>query len=253
MKKTIAMIMSVGMTCGVASADLLIDETFAYADGPLNGQTPSVGGAWSSISGTANEILVAGGQITLSDALSEDVSSSFAAVSSGSIYFGLDLIVTDPGNYTGTDFEYFTNFDTSAGFKARTDIAAFSATGYRLGIATGAATAESIWSADLAYGSNQRVVVGYDFVSGLATLWVNATTESDTSISSTTSQTGFTVDGLIFRQSSATPDQNIAVDNLRVATTFAEAVNVVPEPATISMLLLGLVGARGMIHRRKRS
>jgi len=42
-------------------------------------------------------------------------------------------------------------------------------------------------------------------------------------------------------------DQGLGIDNVSLSWS------VVPEPASVSMLLLGLVGARGVMHRRKRT
>ena len=253
MKKTIAMIMSVGLMAGVARADILVSDDFDYADGPLVGNTPAVGDIWTTISGISGEIPVFSGAITLSDASSEDIESGLgSSFTTGALYFGFDISVADPGSYTGTDFEYFAHFSGST-FTLRTDIGAFSATGWRPGAATTAGTAEALWGSDLSYATVYRLVGEYNFSTGLSSLWVDPASEGDIKITSTNAVTGITLDAFNFRQSAATPDQSITIDNLRVATTFAEAATVVPEPATMSMLLLGLVGARGLVHRRKRA
>lgn len=225
------------MAVGPAWCVVLVSDDFP-TNGTLTGQSPAVGGQWTSISGTAGDIQVLNGKVLLTDAASEDTESGFAAVSSGVLYFGLDLSVADPGSYSGTDFEYFVHFGGST-FTARTDIAAFSVSGYRPGIATTSITAEAVWGVDLAYGSDYRMVVGYDFTTGLATMWIDPTAVTDPSISSTTSVTGGSLDSFNFRQSGATPDQNLSIGGLRVATTFDEAA-VVPEPGTFA--LLGLAG-----------
>jgi autotransporter-associated beta strand protein len=215
-----------------AVADMLVDDDFPYSNGPLVGNTPAVGGTWSTASGTAEQIQVVNNTILLSDAFSEDVQSAFGtSVTTGEIYFGFDISVADPGSYSGTDFEYFAHWTTSSSLQSRTDIAAFSASGWRPGIASTASTAEAVWATDLAYASDYRLVVGYDFTTGLSTLWVDPTASTDTSIISTTSVTGFTATAFGFRQSSASPDQALTISNLKAATTFAEVL-LAPPPVT---------------------
>lgn len=155
---------------------------------------------------------------------------------------------SDPGSYTGTDSEYFAHFSGST-FTARTDIAAFSASGYRPGVATASAVAETIWGFDLSYGTDYRMVVGYDFTTGLTSLWIDPTAITDTSVTSTTARTGITLDAFNFRQSAATPDQDISIGQLRVATTFDEVL--VPEPSTYALLVATGIGAY-VIRRRRR-
>jgi hypothetical protein len=228
------------------SGAVIVSDDFSYPDGPLSGQSPSPGFTWTTISGTANEIQVSGGSISLSDSLSEDVQIPFSAVSSGSIYFGFDVQVADPGAYTGTDFEYFAHFDAGS-FTARLDVAAFSAAGWKPGIATTSSTAESIWTADLDYATPYRIIVGYDFTTGLASTWIDASSVTDTRITSTTAGSGSSIDGFNFRQSSSSPDLDLVIDNLTVATDFASVA--VPEPSTYAMLF-GLITMISVAIRR---
>jgi hypothetical protein len=232
------------------AANVLISDDFP-TDGPLNGQTPAVGGTWTSISGTLDQIQVTDNSVFLTDANSEDIRSGFAPLSAGNVYFGFDLSVADPLTYTGVDFEYFSHFSESDtfNFTARTDIAAFSASGYRPGIATISGTAETVWLSDLAYDTVYRLVVGYDFNTGFASLWIDPTDVSSTSIASTTSVIAANIDGFNFRQSSASPDQALTIGGLRVATDFAA---VVPEPSTYALLALSAAGLAGYAARRRR-
>ena len=249
MKKLLALL--VLASANPVSANLLISDDFP-TNGTLNGQTPAVGGTWTTASGAANQIQVVNNKVVLTDANSEDIQSAFAAVSAGSVYFGFDLSVADPRTYTGTDFEYFSLFnDRSRGdyFTARADVAAFSASGYRPGIATIATTAETVWGSDLAYNTDYRMVVGYSFTTGFATMWINPTDVSSSSITSTASVIATNIDGFSLRQSTATPDQALTIGRLRVATDFAA---VVPEPSTYAMLALAGAGFAGYVIRRRR-
>ena len=252
MKKFVALL--VVFATNPALADVLVSDDFP-TNGTLTGQTPAVGGIWTRISGTANEIQVVNNRVQLTDSGSEDNESGFAEVTTGTIYFGFDLSVADPGSYGGTDFEYFSHFSGNT-FRARTDIAAFSASGYRPGIATTSSAAETTWGSDLAYGTDYRLVVGYDFTTGLASMWVDPTAITDPSISSTSVVTGGSIDAFNFRQSGATPNQDISIGQLRVATTFDEVllapstVSAIPEPS--SGLVLGFLLLSGLMHRRRK-
>lgn len=229
-------------------AEVLIYDDFP-TNGTLTGTTPAVGGRWTTISGTTNQFQVVNNRLQLTDSDSEDVTSSFGEdVTRGKIYYGFDVSVADPGSYTGTDFEYFAHWTTTSSFISRTDVAAFSAAGWRPGQGGRSSTAEVVWGSDLAYGTDYRLVVGHDFTTGLSSLWVDPTAESDTSIVTTSAITGFTAQGFNFRQSAATPNQDYSIGRLRVATTFDEVlVGVVPEPSSLAMLGLG-----GLLVARRR-
>lgn len=227
-----------------ATATVLIDETFTYSDGALTGNA-----AWNTHSGTAGQITVSGGAITLTDSASEDPNTTFAAVTSGSVFASFDISVADPTSYSGTDFEYFAHFkDDGFDYITRTDIAAFSASGYSIGIGT-SGTAEVVSAQTLQYGSNYSVILGFDFTSGLSTLWIDATSITDTNISTTIVDSANDISAFAFRQAAATPNQGITIDNLIVATTFAE-VAPVPEPSTYA-LLAGMFALASVMLRRR--
>jgi hypothetical protein len=229
-------------------ADVLVYDDF-LTNGTLTSTTPTVGGEWTTISGTTGQIQVVDNRVQLTDAASEDSESGFGtSFTTGNLYFGFDLSVADPGSYTGTDFEYFAHFSGSS-FTARTDIAEFTASGYRPGTASGSSTAEVLWGSELSYNTIYRLIVGYDFTTGLTTMWVDPSAVTDTSVTSTTAVTGRTLDAFNFRQSAATPDQNFSIGQLRVATTFDEVLIGVPEPASVS-LFVGVAAGLLCLGRR---
>ncbi|MDA0253546.1 MAG: autotransporter-associated beta strand repeat-containing protein [Planctomycetota bacterium] len=222
-----------------AVADVLVSDDFP-TNGNLTGTTPVVGGTWTTTSGTANQIQVVNNRVQLTDSASEDVETLFTSTTSGSVYFGFDISVADPGSYSGTDFEYFAHVSQQSTFNytARTDIAAFSASGYRPGIATTAGTAEVSWGSDLAYDADYRLVVGYDFTTGLASLWVDPKAVTDTSITTSSSTVRASLDTFNFRQAGATPNQDFSIGQLRVATTFDEVL-LAPPPVIPSLTWYG--------------
>ena len=163
----------------------LVSESFPYSDGNLVGN-----GNWVNFSGTSGQIQVSSGVITLTDANSEDARVTFTAQSSGTVYFGYDIQVTDPSSYSGTDFEYFSGFADGTTFENRVDIAAFSASGWKPGISNSASTAEATWATDLDYATTYRIVVGINISTGVSDLWVDPSSTSSTKITGTGSLCG---------------------------------------------------------------
>ena len=119
----------------------VFSEDFSYPDGSLIGN-----GSWVNYSGTTlGQVQVSNGTVLLNDTDSEDVRSEFAPITTGMLYLGIDVLLADPGEYTGNDYEYFVGFaDTSGwGLFGRADAAAFSATGWSPGISNGTGAAEA--------------------------------------------------------------------------------------------------------------
>jgi len=240
-----------------ARASILVNEQFSHPDGNLFGQTPSPGpgGTWALFSGDgSNPINVSSGAAVmgLGSGSWDDLETGFGTFTTGLLYYGFDFWTTDPGVPFGADNEYFAHFKTAGnnfttGFTARMDIVGPSSGGdYSVGIADGQ-TAEATWPFDLNFGTHYRAVVEFDFGSGISTLWINPTQYGDTSIQSTVPSSISDLQAFGFRQSHS-QEANVfkTVDNLIVATTFAEAV---PEPA--SALLLGM-GGFALVARRGR-
>ena len=70
------------------------------------------------------------------------------------MYYALDIVVADPGDYGGSDFEYFVYFKGS-GYACYTYVAAFSGSGFKFGISTTTAAAQAT-RAIVAEGSRRR-------------------------------------------------------------------------------------------------
>ena len=242
-----------------ANATILLQDDFSYADGSLVGNTPPIGGIWANHSGTAGDLQVSNGTVLISDSASEDANSLFATFTTGSLFYGFDVSVADPGSYTGTDFEYFAHFydssvnDSGNGnfdYRSRIDVVDFTATGFKFGFSAGSSTADATWGSELSYGTIYRVVASFDLDSGEARLWVDPTFAASTSITSTADLPAAGLDGFAFRQASATPDSSLTIDNLSAGTEFVDVV-AVPEPGTVALVGLGLVGALYGMRRRR--
>ncbi len=219
--KKITLLLFIFIT-SISFGQILVNEDFTYADGNLVGN-----GTWTAHSGAgATAIQVSSNKISLTHGggSREDVSIPFTS-SSTAKYASFDLTIADLGApIAGTDYEYFAHFkDNGFTFLARVDIVSPTGSGdFRVGIATNSSTAQEVWATDMSYDTTYRITVKYDETAGQAQLWVDASVESDTSISGTTA-TGVAVTNFSFRQSNSTSDETITVDNLIVAENFVSA------------------------------
>lgn len=252
MKNTLCMIglVSVAFTTW-AGGSLLVQDGFDV-DGGVVGTTPGVGGAWQSLSGTAGSLLVSGGRLQIQDDNSEDAESDFAGSAWGNVYVGftLNLAAADLPSVGG---DYFASFRDGAGNDGR--IFSYRPAGtavgkFRLGLANAEAGAVVGWAEDLEPGVDYRVVAKFtqngdsDFI----TLWLGPTQETSPSISTTGAALSSSLSAFAFRQTSVTGDMSI--DDLVVATTFAETI---PEPTTALLGCLGCLAATWAIRHRPKS
>ena len=208
----------------------IFSDDFSYSDGSLVGN-----GSWVTYSGTtAGQVQVSSGTVLINDSDSEDVRAQFAPITSGTLYFGIDVTLADPGSYTGTDFEYFVGFSDTTGYGmyGRIDAAAFSATGWSPGIANGSSAADATWASELSYATTYRIVVGTDVGTGESNLWVDPTASSDTKITGTGTASITELSGLFFRQGGATPNLSYTLDNLVVSDTFSDVITTTSTPTS---------------------
>ncbi len=243
MNKALAVLTLGCLAAASTQASTFFTETFTYPDGTL---TAVSGGNWTAHSGAgAKAIQVTSGEVSLQQnaGSGEDINRNTGSImgAGDKWYAGFDVTVTG-GN---TDV-YFAHFLQGTGtFQNRTFVTAGTAGDFTFGIGQGSAGTNK-WGADLSFGTKYRVVVAYDFDTQVNTLWVDPLLESDPSISFTsTFQTPIT--SFALRQS--TGDSFQVIDNVSVATTFAEAL-VVPEPSTLA---LGGFGLLALLMARRRS
>ena len=231
---------------------LPITENFDYTDGGLSSSEN-----WTVFSGTAYDIDVVSGKIEVKHAAGsgKDLFMSIPAMS-GAIYYAFDMSLVDPGTgpISGGDYEYFAIFkDNDYNYRARIDVVAPSATGdYTLGISTKASIADITWASDLTYGQSYRVTVMYDQVANIAKLWVDASVETDTSITGVDeTDPGTSITQFAFRQSTSSVNETIIIDNLNIGQTFNSTLssddwlqtlnfNIYPNPVQTTLNFSGL-------------
>ena len=238
MKKPLTIIALVAASLGGLQATVLLQDNFP-TDGPLVGTTPSVGGIWQTLSGTADTLVVSGNKLQIQDTNTEDAKSDFPTLQTVDLFVGFTLNMS-AANLPSTTVEYFSSFRSTTGYDGRilaVRPAGTAAGKFRLGISN-TAEASVNWASDLDPGVDYRVVVKFtqngsnDFV----TLWVGPSSEASSSVSTAAAGINTGLSGFAFRQAAAIGA--MAVDNLVVGTTFAEAV---PEPGTCALLGAGAI------------
>lgn len=232
-----------------SKANVLYSTDFStYTDGNLDGQD-----GWAAYSGAGNKLIqVSGGAITLeqSSGSGEDVSHDLGAtIGAGDTwYYSFDLSVT--ASSTPISSTYFALFlqGTSA-FEGKLYVDPFTGSDYTLGIQGGNETRVD-WSTGLNFASTHNVVVSFDYDTMLTTLWIDPTSESSTSVTTTgTYQDSATA--FAFRQSTGNSFETI--DNLKVGTTFADVVpGAVPEPSTLAIASLGGLSCLLLFRKKRR-
>jgi hypothetical protein len=102
---------------------------------------------------------------------------------------------------------------------------------------------------DLSLNTTYQVAIRYNVGTGQSTIWLNPTLETDPSVTASDTPGTINISTFAFRQSLASGDGmgTLFVDDLRVGTTFAEAV---PEPSTWALVGLGAIAT--LLWRRRR-
>jgi endonuclease/exonuclease/phosphatase family metal-dependent hydrolase len=204
-----------------ANATVLLSDGFNYADGAI---TNVSGGIWTEhSSGTPCQVISGQVQVTSS---AEDVHAALGGqpFSSGTVYTSFTIkCVTLPGSAGN----YFAHFVGSGTFHCLLWASTLNsaANKFRLGIGNttaGASASTGQLAVDLSTNTTYSVVLRYDIASAQSTLWLNPSSETDPSVtaSDTPSSTN-AISNFSLRQASGVG--SMLLDNLIVATTFAEA------------------------------
>lgn len=231
MKKNYILTLILTLCLSVVSyGQVILAEGFSYADGSL---VPN--GGWTSFGGTAGDFMVSSGEAVVQHGTpSEDVRYSFSAIT-GDVFVAFDFSVDDLGAPYATgnsDFEYFAHFN----FRAQLDIVPPTGAGdYSIGVSSDANTAEAVWATDLTFGTKYRAVMRFNQDTGTATLWIDPTADTDTSIVGT-DDGAFSVTSFDLRQSDSVENETVRIDNLMIGHSFSDVlVFSVPSDPAISI------------------
>jgi endonuclease/exonuclease/phosphatase family metal-dependent hydrolase len=225
-KKAAAVLAMIFCAIFYCRSTVLLNESFDYPDGSL---VELSDGKWATHSGTTGEVNVESVRVNLDQNESEDVNALLggqpypAAGATNIFYAGFILRFTSLPGASGTYFAHFK--DSSTGFRGKlwafTDGATPGA--FRLGIS-------SMANSPVANPTDLTLNVGYQIVvrlvngnSPVATFWIAPQNENSPGISSIDSASEFNVVSFAFRQSGG--EGTLQIDNLKVATTFAEAIS----------------------------
>jgi len=257
MKKLLAIIGLAATTLAGAQAAILVQDNFP-ANGDLVGTTPSTGGIWTAISGDVGTLDVTSGAVSILAGNNEDGTSQFASAQTGDVFAGFNLTMTTLPTTTSTG-GYFGSFrdgtPASGTYNGRLfarRITGSPANEFQIGVSNETSNVSDagavLWGSNLTLNVNYRIVLRFDTATGDdMTLWVNPTTIASTNVISTDAGSVNSMDGFAFRQASAAHGAS-SIDNLIVATTFAEAI---PEPSNWALIGLGSAFALWNIRRRR--
>ncbi len=244
MKKMLVLIGLAATSLSSSRATILLQDNFS-TNGGLVWTAPSAGGIWQSLSGADGTLLVSGGRLQIQDDNTEDSSSAFPTIQSLELFVGFTLNMSDLDT-PSTNGEFFASFRSGGSYDGR--ILALRPPGtptgkFRLGISNTGESA-TVWGSDLNTGVDYRVVVQFTQAGSndLVTLWVGPFSAGSPSVSTAPAAINTSLSAFAFRQDRTTGD--MAIDDLIVATTFAEAI---PEPK-----LLFLTGASLVLGFRRR-
>jgi hypothetical protein len=222
-----------GTESGNAVSSLLLSENFDYTAGDLltaHGWSAHSGAGTQSITVTSG-LSYTGypgsgiGGAALVDNNGEDVNKTFAAQTSGTIYFSALINVT-----TAVD-GYFIHLGTGTStFGSRVFMKPSANAGkVNFGFAYQSTAAYAATPTDFDLNTTYLVIVKYDFDGGNGSLWVLPSGVPASEATAGTAEVGSsgtkltTIDAIYLRQYNAS--ENITVDGIRVAQTWADLFN----------------------------
>ncbi|MGN6552131.1 MAG: immunoglobulin domain-containing protein [Verrucomicrobiota bacterium] len=228
--KALVVFAAVGLT-ERSRAENLLTDFFDYPDGGL---VTASGTQWSTHSGTANQVSVLGGELQLSASNTEDVNALLAgqpydsAGITNRFYASFRVRFTSLPSASGTYFAHFKGASSTAFAGRIWALTSGAAPGkFRLGISsTSSSSVSATAPMDLELNTDYTVVTRLVNSDSVTKLWINPTAESDPSISSSEPAEAFTVVAYAFREN--TGEGSCRIDDLRVGTSFADAVTNAP-------------------------
>jgi endonuclease/exonuclease/phosphatase family metal-dependent hydrolase len=209
-------------------AGVLLNEPFSYANGPI---TNVSAGLWANHSGTDGQVNIMNGEVSLTFSETEDVNVPLggqpypAAGATNIFYARFTARFTELPTAGGSWFACFKDGSVS-GFRCRVfALADDAAPGkFRIGLSTvNNNSATQTNQTDLSLDAPFTIVMRLANTNSIAALWLNPSSESDASLTTTEATSTFTVAGFALRQN--TGMGSLALDDLVVGTSFADVLS----------------------------
>ncbi|WP_298238456.1 T9SS type A sorting domain-containing protein [uncultured Algibacter sp.] len=207
---------------GDTSGDLVTISSNFWFEGNTN--SPKVGYQEGSLSLTNYEYLVKGGSATINNGvIGESVATGFGSVNSGDVFYSALVNLSSTG--TG-DSGFFMHLNTTGSEIRGRLFAKTDGGGFKFGIISQGSNANIKYGTNIySFNTTYLVVVKYDFSNGVSTLYVlSAPTALESGATVEAISDAVTVvaaiDEIGIRQHTNGPVG--AIDNIRVATTWAD-------------------------------
>ncbi|HXJ59598.1 MAG TPA: hypothetical protein VNU68_23380 [Verrucomicrobiae bacterium] len=205
----------------------LLTDSFNYPDGSLLTNSQFFWRTYGASAGDTGQTQVVRGQLILSSEQSEDLQAglSDAPYEPSGIWVLYARFTLACSTRPSGSAEYFAHFrGVSSGSGARVFVTGNGAVPgkFRLGLSNSDSSPSIFLPTELETNRAYVVVLRFNTVTGQSSLWVNPTAETDPAIRATDEGSPFAVVNYAFRQSGGIG--TLAVDDLRVGTSFAEVV-----------------------------
>ncbi len=240
-----------------ARASSVFSDVFNYPDGSIVANST---GIWTANSGTAGSMLVSNQTLIVTTTRTEDIAHNFGTVflTNGpvtALYSSYTIKCTFLPTALGTYFNNFTGTNTFglSGYRDRVFAATTNGAAgtndtsgdfylYIVNSLGSTTNGNNQWLAPLATNTTYTIVTRYVLATGVSTLWVNPSSESDPSVTDPIplpeeGSTGIPTNGILnishysFRQASG--EGTLWINNLKIGTAFSDVAGANTSP-TIS-------------------
>jgi len=223
-----------------ATANIILSDAFSYPEGDLVG---ALGSPWVAHDALgSNPVIVTNEEMRIvhGSGSREDVNAALA----GAPYAtdsGATLYASFKARFTAlptTNGAYFAHFrDTASGFRCRLWASATNAAPgtFRLSVANTSGDNPSMgqFPQDLSLDVVYTVVTRYELGTGISTLWINPSAETDTNVTPAQTTGPISISTYAFRQASG--GGTCFIDDLKVGTSFNDMAGA-NNPPTISAM-----------------
>ena len=205
-----------------ARAEVVLEESFTYDDGPIVVQAADT---WKNHSGSSAQAEVYEGQLILTQSGSEDFHAKLAGgpykkSSVGTMYASFDVEFTELPIGGGSYFAHFR--DDGFGYRARIIAQTTGAEGgaFRIGASSKGKQSTALVENDLHLDTVYKVVIAMSLVDASTTLWIDPGDDAAGGVTTTDNGSAVDVTGFAFRQA-----KNIGamlIDNLKAGTSLGD-------------------------------